>query len=144
LVAASLRRVAPVATGPYGPLSLRARWVTAMQTSTAAAVSGAAGVRCSPRSSTDHTSVSSGWANCNWLAFGMPIAAMPRYQTTRPRNCEPAATHSSPATLCAVSCTGSYDSAIAATGTVSGRHRTSAQPMTCQPGMTRASRPPSV
>ena len=43
----------------------RARWVRAMQTSTAAAVRGAAGVSRSPRSSTDHTSVSSGCASCN-------------------------------------------------------------------------------
>lgn len=50
--------------------SLRARWVTAIQTSTAAAVSGAAGVSCSPSSRTDHTSVSRGCANCNRLAFG--------------------------------------------------------------------------
>ena len=115
-----------------------------MQTSTAAAVSGAAAVRCSPRSSTDHTSVSSGWASWNWLAFGIPMAAMPRYQTSRPRNCEPAATHSSPATLCAVRCTGSWRQRERGAGTVSGRHSTSAQPMTCQPGITRASRPPSV
>ncbi len=72
------------------------------------------------------------------------MAAMPRYQTTSPRNCEPAATHSSPATLCAVRCGVSYDRASAAAGTVSGRHKTSAQAMTCQPGMIRASRPPSV
>ncbi|GAA3307801.1 hypothetical protein GCM10020295_67810 [Streptomyces cinereospinus] len=88
--------------------------------------------------------MSSGCANCNWLALGMPTAAMPRYQTTRPRNCEPAATHSTPVTLWKVSRTGSYDRVSAAAGRASGRHSTSAQPITCQPGMTRASRPPSV
>lgn len=76
-----------------------------MHTSTAAAAGGAATVRCSPSSSTDHTSVSRGWTGCNWLASRIPIAAMPRYRTTRPGNREPTATHSGPATLCAVRCT---------------------------------------
>ncbi|CAM5426246.1 hypothetical protein STENM223S_02633 [Streptomyces tendae] len=69
-----------------------------MHTSTATAVIGAAAGRCSPRRKTDQNRVSRGWASWSWLAFGMPMAAMPRYQTIRPRNCEPAATHSRPLT----------------------------------------------
>lgn len=41
----------------------------------------------------------------------MPITALPRCQTTRPRNCDPTATQSSPATTCPVRCSGSWLSA---------------------------------
>lgn len=43
----------------------RVRCVTAMHTRTAAAVTGAAQGRCSPRRKTDQNNVSSGWASCS-------------------------------------------------------------------------------
>lgn len=85
-----------------------------MHTRTAAAVRGAAEERGSPSRDTDQTRVSSGWAGWSWLALGMPITAMPRYRTTRPRNCDPTATQSSPATACPLRCSGSWLSATTA------------------------------
>jgi hypothetical protein len=68
-----------------------ARWVITMQARTARAVAGTVGPNVSPISRTDHTSVSRGWASCSWLARATPIIPMPRYQTTKPPNCETAA-----------------------------------------------------
>lgn len=69
---------------------------------------------------------------------------MPRYQTYRPTKADPAATHTRPMIPCTVGRTGSKQSATAAPATIGGAARISAQPITCQPGITRASLPPSV
>ena len=84
-VASSLRR-GPVETGSHGRSAAGPLGDRDAHQHGAAAAAGRPGDSCSPSSSTDQTSVSSGWASWSWLALGMPIAAMPRYQTYRPRN----------------------------------------------------------
>src|SRR5690606_6960547 len=123
---------------------VRARWVTATQTSTASAATTVATPYLSPIRNHAQTRVSSGWVSCVWPARAMPPLASPAYQGKKPRNIEISPTYAKPARAGGAGVIGVTAARTAVTESVIGSDRTSAYEMTCQPGVCLASRPPSV
>src|SRR3954463_5123634 len=126
------------------PTAQRARCVAATHGRTATAVSPVSGVTRSPRTSADHTSVSTGWASWTCPTLATPPRARPAYQAKNARNIEIAETYAKPSQAVVPASTPVLAAAIALTTTVSGADTTSAQQIVFAAPSVRESAPPSA
>src|SRR3954468_13496348 len=126
------------------PTAQRARCVAATHARTATAVSPVSGGTRSPRTSADHTSVSTGWASWTCPTLATPPRARPAYQAKNARNIEIAETYAKPSHAVVEACSPVVAAAVTATVAVTGAEITSAQQIVFAAPSLRESAPPSA